>query len=90
LQGCASRNADARPASPAAIAVDTHTAPPAELLQCPERPEGFPPDSWAVIPEAVRSALIRLAQAFARNATRQERLIEWERPEGCASSSAAR
>lgn len=87
LQGCSRPDVNARPATPTAIAVDTHIAPPAELLRCPDRPEGFPPDQWAVIPEAVRSAIIRLAQAFAGNAARQERLIEFERGKPCIAAT---
>jgi len=87
LQGCAPTPASTPPA-PVAIAVDTHTAPPAELLLCPERPEGFPPDQWAVIPEPVRAALIRLAGAFGRNADRQERMIEWDSGKPCRGAAA--
>lgn len=84
-QGCARQHVDAPPATPTAIAVSTHTAPPADLLACPERPEGFPLDQLATIPEAVRAAIIRVAGAFARNADRQERLIAWERPSSTCS-----
>lgn len=91
MQGCGAKT-DARPSSPAAIAVSTHTSPPAELLRCPERPEGFTADAWAVMPDSVREAVIRLAKAFGANAERQERLIAWERPAGCipAPSSSSR
>ena len=87
LQGCA-RPAEAPPATPTAIAVDTRTAAPAELRLCPSRPEGFSADSWAVMPEAVRAVFIRVAQAFADNADRQERLIEWESGKPCLGGNA--
>jgi len=88
LQGCA-RPADAPPATPTAIAVDTHTAPPSDLRRCPDRPEGFSADAWAVMPQAVRVVFIRFAQAFADNADRQERLIEWESGKLCIGSASA-
>lgn len=88
LQACSRAHVNSTPA-PVAIPVDTHAAPPSELLRCPERPEGFPAGAWAVMPEAVRDAAIRLAQAFAGNADRQERLIEWERGKPCLGSSSS-
>jgi hypothetical protein len=81
LPGCAHRTTEQRP--PLAIAVETRTAPPAELLLCPERPEGFALDEPAVLPQGVRLALIRLARAFATNADRQERLIAWAQGKPC-------
>lgn len=87
LPGCSREAVEPTPPAPAAIAVDTRTAPPAELLRCPERPEGFPGGETAVIPESVRAALMRLAAAFARNADRHRRLIEWERGEPCIGST---
>lgn len=87
LQGCASPDVKP-PATPTAIAVDTRTPAPTELRRCPERPEGFTADAWAVMPESVRAVLIRFAEAFAANADRQERLIEWESGKPCIGSGA--
>lgn len=84
LQGCA--RPSVKPAStPAAIAVDTHTAPPAELLRCPERPAGFAADDWAVMPPSVRATLTEFARAFGANAAQLERLIQWEKGAPCGS-----
>jgi hypothetical protein len=89
LQGCSRAHVNSAPPAPVAIPVDTHAKAPSELLRCPERPEGFPAGAWAVMPEAVREAAIRLAQAFSANADRQTRLIEWESGKPCLGSSAS-
>lgn len=84
LQGCARPLVEAPP--PRTIGVAVKDTPPAELIRCPDRPEGFPTDegSWAVVPPAIRAAAIRLATAFAASTAQLERLIEWESPGACA------
>jgi len=82
LQACA-RPAAERPATPAAVAVEVRQRPPAELLVCAERPEGFPAYSAAVLTRPVRDALIRLALAFGRNADRLDRLVNFNEPGTC-------
>lgn len=82
LQACGRPGAD-RPASPAAIAVEIRDQPPADLMACADRPEGFPADAAGVLPASVRAALARIAIAFGANADRQDRLINWQRPGTC-------
>jgi hypothetical protein len=67
----------------AAVAVGVKSDPPAELLACARRPAPLPEDQVAVMPPALRMALILLAQAFATNAAQLDRLVEWERPGSC-------
>lgn len=86
LAGCAHRPADIGPA-PTVVAVKVADTPDADLLICPTAPDGFPLDVWATMPPAVRSAAIRLAEAYAATRTQLERLIGWENPPGCAAVS---
>lgn len=86
LPGCARQLADTAPPKTVGIAViDT---PPAEILRCPARPEGFPTDadSWAIVPAQIRAAARRVAEAFAANTGQLERLIEWQRGEPCPAA----
>lgn len=80
LQACAHRAADP---APTAVAVEIRDTPPAELLACPQRPAGFPEDSVAAMPKAVREAAIRLAQGYAEAVDQLERLIAWHDKDGC-------
>lgn len=81
LQACAGRAT--RP-QPAIVAVAVPAAlPPAELTACPIAPVGFPGDRIAVMPPEVRSAAIRLAQAYAASANQLARLINWSVPGAC-------
>ena len=70
------------------VALPVKTTPPAELLVCAERPEGLPedPDLIAQIPTKLRAGIIRLARAFGANASRLDRLIDWEAPDTCNTS----
>ncbi|RJF94143.1 hypothetical protein D3876_00915 [Sphingomonas cavernae] len=62
--------------------------PPADLLICPEKPEGFPVDAEATMPAPVRAAAIRLGRAYAAVYGQLVRLIEWEQPGACAPRAA--
>jgi len=68
------------------IVVKVKDTPPAELLACAERPEGLPEDPALIaqIPTAIRAGIIRLARAFAGNADRADRLVNWNAPGTCA------
>ena len=87
LPGCAPRERIRlvpTPAPPPIVKVVTvKDVPPAELLACPVRPEGFPTDTQSAMPEAVRAAIIRLARAFAANSAQLDRLIDWTKPGSC-------
>lgn len=64
--------------------------PPAELLRCAERPDGLPEDPTLIaqIPTQIRRAFIRLARAFAGNADRADRLVNWNAPGTCVAGTA--
>lgn len=85
LPGCARLAAEHSP--PAAVAVKVEDRPPADLLVCPARPEGFPPDAVAMMPPAVRFAAIRLATAYAAATAQLERLIGWETATPCLTKA---
>ena len=85
LPACA-RHAEAPPAlAPAPVVVKVKAKPPAELLTCATRPEGLPedPSLIAQIPTQIRAGIIRLARAFAGNADRNDRLVNWNVPGSC-------
>jgi len=85
LPACA-RHADAPPAiASTPIVVTVKATPPAELLHCADRPAGLPEDPALIaqIPTAVRAGIIRLARAFAGNADRSDRLVNWNAPGTC-------
>lgn len=65
------------------MAIEVRDTPPAELLTCPERPDGFPVGIAAVMPKAVREATVRLAQSYAEVTSQLERLIAWHAPNSC-------
>lgn len=68
------------------LAVELRENPSADLLQCAERPVGFPVDKEQpgdLIQKAVRAALERVMPAFGRNASRLDRWVEWYRPGSC-------
>ncbi len=71
---------------PVPVAVVVKDTPPAELTKCADRPAGLPEDKalLAQIPTPVRSAIIRVARAFADNAARLDRLINWNVAGTCA------
>lgn len=85
LPACA-QHADAPPAVVSTpIVVKVKDTPPAELLKCAERPDGLPedPSLIAQIPTKIRAGIIRLARAFAGNADRADRLVNWNAPGTC-------
>jgi hypothetical protein len=85
LPACA-RHTEAPPAVISApIVVQVKDTPPAELLKCAERPAGLPEDAdlIAQIPTKIRAGIIRLARAFAGNADRADRLVNWNAPGSC-------
>jgi hypothetical protein len=85
LPACA-RRSEAPPAvASAPIVVQVKDTPPAELLRCADRPAGLPedPDLIAQIPTRIRAGIIRLARAFAGNADRADRLVNWNMPGSC-------
>ena len=67
------------------VAVVVKDTPPAELTACAKRPEGLPEDPALIaqIPTRIRAAIIRLARAFATNASQLDRLVEWNAPGSC-------
>ncbi|WP_294356110.1 hypothetical protein [uncultured Sphingomonas sp.] len=70
------------------IVVPVKQTPPAELLDCAERPTGLPEDADLVaqIPTKLRAGIIRLARAFGANASRLDRLVDWNAPGTCAGA----
>lgn len=90
LPAC-TRHAEAPPAVVSApIVVTVKAKPPADLLQCADRPAGLPEDPALIaqIPTAIRAGIIRLARAFAGNADRGDRLVNWNAPGTCRSANA--
>ena len=85
LPACA-RRGDAPPAAISTpIVVKVKDTPPAELLHCADRPAGLPEDPALIaqIPTKIRAGIIRLARAFAGNADRGDRLVNWNAPGTC-------
>ena len=85
LPACA-RRSEAPPAVAfTPIVVKVKDMPPAELLRCADRPTGLPEDAdlIAQIPTKIRAGIIRLARAFAGNADRADRLVNWNAPGTC-------
>jgi hypothetical protein len=76
---------------PAPIVVTVKDEPPAELLKCATRPDGLPedPSLIAQIPTKIRAGVIRLARAFAGNADRNDRLVNWNMPGSCPAAKPA-
>ncbi|SFR79803.1 hypothetical protein [Sphingomonas jatrophae] len=61
-------------------------APPPDLRGCADRPAPLPEDAVAILPAPLRVALIALAGAFAANAARLDRLVDWHDPDAhCAT-----
>ncbi|MES2042599.1 MAG: hypothetical protein V4475_01920 [Pseudomonadota bacterium] len=85
--GCAHRVVEVETPRPVPVAVVVKDPPPAELLRCAVRPEGFPA-SQAVIPPGTRAAIVRLAKAFAGAADQLDRLIDWNKPGTCTPTPA--
>lgn len=87
LPGCARRAVEVPIAAPVPVAVPVKDTPPAELLQCPPAPAGFPLDATAEMPPTVRSATIRVAKALRDTRDRLLRLIEWNAPGTCPAAA---
>ena len=86
LPACGHRGVDAPPAAaPPPVAIVVKDTPPAELLKCADRPAGLPEDPALIaqIPTAIRAGIIRLARAFAGNADRADRLVNWNAAGTC-------
>ena len=71
--------------------VKVKDTPPTELLTCADRPDGLPedPSLIAQIPTKIRAGIIRLARAFAGNADRNDRLVNWNAPGSCPAAKPA-
>lgn len=89
LPGCAARIVEVPgPVREVPVTVTIKDTPPADLLKCPEVPEGVPEDQVAQIPTVARAALIRLAKALRVNTGRLRRLVNWHQPGSCPEVSA--
>ena len=85
LPGCAQRVVEVPIDKPVPVAVAIERTPPAELTRCAERPQGLPEDPALIaqIPTTVRAGIIRMARAFAGNASQLDRLVNWHTPDTC-------
>ena len=91
LPGCAARRVEVPgPVREVPVTVTIKDTPPADLLKCPETPEGAPEDAIAQIPTSARAAMIRLAKAFRVNTGRLRRLMNWHQPGACPEPSVPR
>jgi len=86
LPGCAQRVVEVAVDKPVPVAVPIKATPPAELTRCAERPQGLPEDPALIaqIPTSIRAGIIRMARAFAGNASQLDRLVNWNAPGTCA------
>ena len=85
LPACALRSETPLAVASTPVVVKVKDTPPAELLRCADRPAGLPedPNLIAQIPTKIRAGIIRLARAFAGNADRADRLVNWNTPGSC-------
>jgi hypothetical protein len=84
LPGCAPRLVEVPgPAREVPVVVKVKDPPPAELLRCPDTPEGFPLDQVGELSTATRAAAIRIGKALGVNAGRLRRLVNWIQPGTC-------
>lgn len=90
LPGCA-RTIEVPVDKPVPVAVSVRDTPPADLRRCAERPRGLPEEDklTAQIPDPVRAAIIRIARAFASNASQLDRLVNWSTPGACPAQDPA-
>jgi hypothetical protein len=90
LPGCAHRIVEVPVEKKVPVVVAVKDPPPAELTRCAERPQGLPENKavLAQIPTPVRAAIIRIARAFAANASQLDRLIDWTAPGTCLAAKA--
>lgn len=82
LPGCAHQRTELPQDKPSVAAVPVRDTPPADLLVCPDRFDGFP-ETEADIPAPVRAAIIRLARGYRLNRDQLERLIAWNTGKPC-------
>lgn len=71
------------PARDVPVVVKVKDTPPAELLRCPDLPEGFPLAEVGQLSTASRAAAIRIGKALGLNAGRLRRLVNWLQPGSC-------
>ena len=90
LPGCAHQPVEVAVPQPVPVAVKVKDTPPAELTRCADRPAGLPEDPVLIaqIPTSIRAGIIRLARAFAANASQLDRLVNWATPGACPASAA--
>ena len=87
LPGCATRTVEVPVTREVPVVVKVKDKPPAELLRCPETPEGFPLDQVGQMSNATRAAAIRIGKAMGVNATRLRRLVNWLEPDACPAAA---
>ena len=85
MPGCGQRVVEVAVDKPVPVAVRVKETPPAELTRCAERPQGLPEDPALIaqIPTSIRAGIIRMARAFAGNASQLDRLVNWNAPGTC-------
>lgn len=77
------------PAREVPVVVKVKDTPPAELLRCPESPDGFPLAEVGQLSTATRAAAIRIGKALGVNAGRLRRLVNWLQPGTCPPPAVA-
>ena len=89
LPCCALRTVEVPVDKPVPVAAPIERTPPAELTGCAERPQGLPEDPALIaqIPTSIRAGIIRLARAFAGNASQLDRLVNWNAPGTCPAGA---
>lgn len=70
------------------VAVSTKDSPPPDLMLCAQRPDGFSPDSWGVLPEKVRTKFVEVAKAMGDSGDRLDRWINRQSPGSCPTTDA--
>lgn len=84
LAACAHRAPELSvPQPPQVVAVPLRDSPPADLMICAQRPEGFPEDLMATMPAGIRDATVRVVAALKADADRLDRLVNWHTPGAC-------
>jgi hypothetical protein len=68
-------------------AVRLESRPPAELSRCARRDVRLPEDQVAILPPALRDALIALATTFGANADQLDRLVTWIDPAAACTAT---
>jgi len=65
------------------IAVPLKETPPADLMVCAQRPDGFPEDLVATMPLGIRDAAKRVMKALKDDADRLDRWVNYHAPGSC-------